>query len=500
MLAQHKSDPNFLTVTPKTRRRRKLKKQQTTISRQSSAIDSTPHSSSLFQMLMNTKKVVQGIGYNVKHFLFDESRPVTVQDRIGRVWLLGRAMQSSEEFYSLWAQLYRMTYRRRWPDPILSAKSSVLFDSDTGWGCTIRSCQMMMARVLVSCGISSRQTLSLFTDRDCAIFSIQKFILSQSDKQVGEWFGPASVSTVLKNLLNSHQGSSVGLGLVVSLDGRLYTRDIVTESQQPMGSSLGSSVETPPVVSTRKKSTRNCSWDEAFAGQSSPSISSSFAASPRAGFVDLSCGNAGMTTSEYVSEEFWLIEADDQESETQSFLAVENGDWTRPVLLLVAIRLTPETDLDTSHIEALLWYVTLPSFVGILGGPDRRCHYIVGLAEETPDFENSQCLSYNLLSIDPHIVQDAAVTGTADEFKNSTHPSRIPPVSLCPSIAIGFLVKSQAELEQLREQLRSTRDGGFLEIRDDEAEPRIDSQAPQVIALGDTSSEDEVVVPHVHYS
>jgi hypothetical protein len=251
MLIQHKSDPNCVTVTPRTRRRRKLKKQQTTISRQSSSNESFPQGYSLYQLFMSTKSAVQGIGYNFRHFLFDESRAVLEDESSDRAWILGESVRSATEFYEKWFSLSRMTYRRHWQDSILNPVSSLIYDTDTGWGCTIRSCQMLIAQVITRSGYNPKRIPALFSDRETALLSIHRFIHCDSDRHVGEWFGPTSVMLVLQKLLSISLNSHLGLGFVLSLDGRLYTPEISEQSKHAGGSSLASSsVTSPPVTRT----------------------------------------------------------------------------------------------------------------------------------------------------------------------------------------------------------------------------------------------------------
>ena len=395
-------------------------------------------------MLMNTKTAVQGLGYNVKHYLFDDSRPVIIDEVVGRVWLFGELVTSTTEFYSRWSRIHRMTYRRHWPDPLLNPRTSIVFDSDTGWGCTIRSCQMMVSHALLRIGLPESRVLPLFADRETAFLSVHSFVNSQTDKFAGEWFGPSSVSLVLRRLLSSPQAASLGLGIVVSLDGVILTTDVIAQSRSEIGASLGSSVETPPMTERRRAN----SWD--FCGPSP------LARSPPCGFVDI-------TNSECVRQEFWVIDESKDEydgvgsdASSPSSESSPLEDWRRPVLVVVAVRLSPDSELSGPQIAALLWYSTLPSFCGILGGPDRRCHFIVGLAEEG---------EYTLLSIDPHIVQEAGEGG----FSNAAHPTRLAPACLCPSLAVGFLVRNQAELDRLREQTATA--GAFVEVRDAGAAP-----------------------------
>ena len=146
-------------------------------------------------------------------------------------------------------------------------------------------------------------------------------------------------------------------------------------------------------------------------------------------------------------------------------VVVQSQDvWSRPVLVMVAVRLSPGTELSAAQIAALLSYMTLPSFLGLIGGPDKRCHFIVGLLEES----NPEGGSYELLSMDPHIVQEA-VTGddstlTNNPFENAAHPTRLSPSCLCPSLAVSFLLRSQTDLDVLTCTLSTSMAGGFIEL------------------------------------
>ena len=469
MLTKHKSDPNSGTSTSGMRNRRKLKKQQTSISRQSSSSESFPPGYSLYQMLMNTKSAVQGIGYNVRHFLFDESRPVLGSGQPDRAWILGEFFNSAGRFYAKWSMLNRMTYRRHWVDHIINPVTNVVYDSDTGWGCTIRSCQMLVAHALCRSGYNRKRVPALFSDCESSCLSIQRFVHADDDKRAGEWFGPTSVTLTIEKLLRNPDASALGLGIYVSLDGRLYKPDIQEESKYTASaSSAPSSVDSPRLTlgrTGRVNSWNLCAHEQAI--ECPISISSSLAASPRSGFIDVGTP----PPRESPSEEFWMIEEPSSSSE-DSFINMTPGIlWSRPVLVIVAIRLSPTNEATKAQLASLMWYMTLPWFVGVLGGPDRRCHYIVGLVEERgDDVENGESPIYNLLSIDPHIVQEAAVRGIEAEFRNAEHPARISPSMLCPSVAIGFLVSNQDDLEKLEEQINRPKEGSFIEVRN-EANP-----------------------------
>ena len=444
MLTERKSDPCHLTATPNTRKKRRIRRQRTALSRQSSCIEAHSQSSQFYQMIMNTKSAVQGIGYNVRNYFFDETRPVEIdENHRARVWLLGEPLETSDAFYSSWNRIMRMTYRKHWTDVIMNPITGVSYDSDTGWGCTIRSCQMLMAQVLYRVGLPNDRVASYFLDKESCLFSIQSFVNSQTLIPAGQWFGPASVSSSLKHIVESNEGRILGLGIVVSVDGQILLSDVIDQSRPDR------LVESSPSSSPgRANSWELCTNTEGIA------LSSSFNGYGSPGSAVL----VPTTTS----QEYWVIDEDEHDGDSdESILEIVDNVWVRPVLVLVAMRLSPEMELGKNQVCALLSYMTVPSFVGLIGGPDRRCHFIPGVMEEPVEGDSTTSFQYTLLSVDPHIVQDA--DGSCD-FKNALNPSRISPTYLCPSLAIGFLLKTQDDLDQLRLALGSSGPGSFIEI------------------------------------
>jgi len=127
------------------------------------------------------------------------------------------------------------TYRRDFRPIIPTACTT-----DTGWGCMLRSGQMMMAEGLIRHYLGREwrfdphrpprkeyvSVLRLFEDDPCAPFSIHKIAQfgMHYGKEIGEWFGPSTVCQVLKFLFET--GPIEDVGYVLSDDGVVY-RDVV---------------------------------------------------------------------------------------------------------------------------------------------------------------------------------------------------------------------------------------------------------------------------------
>jgi len=114
-----------------------------------------------------------------------------------------------------------------------------------------------------------------------------------------------------------------------------------------------------------------------------------------------------------------------------------DGTW-RPVLLLVPLRLGLE-QLNAEYVPCLQAMFELPQSLGIIGGRPRRSHYFVG------------CQGDQLLYLDPHEVQPAlSAQEPALASCHFPHIIRTTPLrEIDPSLALGFLCKSKAEVDDL---------------------------------------------------
>ncbi|KAI9738329.1 MAG: Cysteine protease atg4 [Cirrosporium novae-zelandiae] len=105
------------------------------------------------------------------------------------------------------------------------------FTSDTGYGCMIRSGQMLLANTLSILQLGrdwrrgskpeeERRLLAQFADDHRAPFSIHRFVehgAQACGKHPGEWFGPSATAECIKAL--SHQCAEVGLKVYVTGNG-----------------------------------------------------------------------------------------------------------------------------------------------------------------------------------------------------------------------------------------------------------------------------------------
>lgn len=125
----------------------------------------------------------------------------------------------------------------------LSAKSlltgfdNLVFLTDVGWGCMIRTSQSLLANTLHALTKhspgSDTEILKLFGDNYDRPFSLHNFVKAASqlplEVKPGEWFGPSAASLSIKRLCNKYSSESLPLLRVhVSENSDLCDEDIAT--------------------------------------------------------------------------------------------------------------------------------------------------------------------------------------------------------------------------------------------------------------------------------
>lgn len=319
------------------------------------------------------------------------------------------------------------SYRKDFP-PLGPAQIT----SDIGWGCMLRTGQMMLAQCLIFHYLGRewhltppdvfapfsqyRQILRLFTDAPGMAYPFSIHNIVMKSKAIGrkekdipykgeEWFAPSVISRVLRSLVQRLGPDT--LSMYVPSDGVVYIDKVTQICSQP-----------------KEKS------------------------SLRANIV----GN-NPHSPENVDE-------------------VEGGaseNWNS-LLILVPIRLGVDR-INPIYYKSLLSCLRFPHSVGIIGGKPKQSFYFVGAQDEY------------LIYLDPHIVHESIRID--QEFSDETYhcavPQKMHVSDVDPSLAIGFYCHTKIDFIDLCSLIKK------LDI---EGDPVVGLQEKQPVYGSDEEDED----------
>lgn len=153
------------------------------------------------------------------------------------VWVLGKKYRAIDDLEIIRKDIrskFWFTYRRGFVQI-----GDTGLTSDKGWGCMLRCGQMVLAQALACLHLGRDwcwdpetrntaylQILHMFEDRRAATYSIHQIALmgASEGKEVGQWFGPNTVTQVLKKLAVYDEWSSVVIH--VALDNTVIVDEI----------------------------------------------------------------------------------------------------------------------------------------------------------------------------------------------------------------------------------------------------------------------------------
>ncbi|KAK3089382.1 hypothetical protein FSP39_003165 [Pinctada imbricata] len=300
-----------------------------------------------------------------------------------------RRMPTIEKFKQQFCSLLWFTYRQDFP-----AIPGTKLTTDCGWGCMLRSGQMMLAKAFSihylgrDWNVFSNQTREQDTYRKQIIrwfgdypseespFGMHKLVEvgKSHGKQPGEWYGPSSVAHIFKATMNRGYSSQIVLTdicIYVAQDCTVYKQDIYNMC-----------------CSRVRSETRFTSSSESNAAPSSADCSL--------------------------------------------------GEWQRAVVIFIPVRLGGE-ELNPLYIPCIKSLLAQDSCIGIIGGKPKHSLYFVGWQEE------------KLIYLDPHYCQDAVDTRERDFPIQSFHclsPRKLSVSKMDPSCTIGFYCRTRADFEK----------------------------------------------------
>ncbi len=317
-----------------------------------------------------------------------------------------------------------MTYR----SGFVPMKPPSSFMTDAGWGCMLRSAQMLLAQVLVRhlgpsewgqrapASHAHRNLLRWFLDapKYFCFYSIHRMTECgrQYGKQPGEWYGPHTAALVLRDLVTSHSARKMPAGsdsgaAAAAAHPRFLEKDYYSIVSAQHGQDIAVMVTDPSATLYLDETLRLCEKRDEQA------VSAAAAA------------------------------AGDAAGDDPLLRPHLEPEWKSALFLIVPLRLGLHS-LQDDYVAPLLAALKFPQCVGVIGGRPAHSLYFVG----------SQ--GRDLVYLDPHTVQPAASERECDdeffpyqdvvESYHCRHPRMIPALNIDPSLAVGFYCRTGAEL------------------------------------------------------
>lgn len=298
-----------------------------------------------------------------------------------------------EMFKQDFASQIWFTYRQDFPQ-IPGTKMA----SDCGWGCMLRSGQMMLARAFLTHFLGRdwnvfreqsrehdtyrRQVIRWFGDfpSENSPFSIHRLVEAGKShgKQPGDWYGPSSVAFILRESMQKAietQPLLENVVVYVAQDCTVYKKDI----------------------------------------------------------HEMCCAR-GRSTTKFGSSS--------DSTETVVDTQTEEEEWKRAAIILVPVRLGGE-ELNPVYIPCIKSLLAQDGCIGIIGGKPKTSLYFVGWQDD------------KVIYLDPHYCQDAIDTRERNFPIQTFHclsPRKISLTKMDPSCTIGFYCKTRAEFNSFVKQ------------------------------------------------
>ncbi|CEP17831.1 hypothetical protein [Parasitella parasitica] len=348
-----------------------------------------------------------------------EDQEEVLKDNASLVW--------PPDFYDDFTSRLWMTYRHNYP-PIRPSNHK----TDIGWGCMLRSGQSLLANTLLVHFLSRGKQLG---------------------KNIGEWFGPSTISQVIQALVSDFQPAD--LSVYVATDGTIYLDGVqdVTTGKKPRGdfSYLTGKLSSDSSDEGREEAKHLYDASSTPQQQQQQQQEASSAAESHNGKLSL-------------------------DTEATAF---------KPVLMLVALRLGIDS-LHTIYHPALKACFELPSFVGIAGGRPNSSLYFIGLQGD------------DLIYLDPHFSRPALETKRLSQYTNEdfstyhcTIPRKISISNLDPSMMLGFYCRNQKELDLFCDQIKSISQKHSAIFSIQQSAPEYDEDVRSENDFGVMSDEDD---------
>lgn len=365
--------------------------------------------------------------------------------------------------------LFRLTYRRDFP-PLLP----YTITSDAGWGCMLRSAQMLMAYAMKRhfLGRDWRIPADIDKQRSCQeyvqiikwfadypgpphYYSIHHLVQCglRYDKLPGEWFGPSTAALALKDMAKLHRRKYGGpLEILVTQSEVIYIADVealcttdFNSNSPPRSIVSNSSSSLPSSPTTATSPLPATDVDETSDAMISSPISPTELPPNPESVTD-------PTSPQTPSTSVPLANVNEPSSFFDPLLnppPSEQVAWKTSLVVCIPIMLgASSSTISEATISALKKTLRSQYCIGLLGGRVNHAIYFVGYRGQT------------LLGLDPHYVfpnPSLAEPFPPADYLSQIHVDELETLDfsrLDPSIAIAFYFRNRTEFEAFCEETK----------------------------------------------
>jgi len=352
-----------------------------------------------------------------------------------------------------------LTYRKNFKE-----FKGTQISTDCGWGCMIRSGQMLVANTLVQLKLSRhwrkmdpsksvhlaeeigtesthKNIIRLFGDTydsnisPLSIHNLMEIAQETFNNKPGDWFGPSATAHIVQKTIDKNRDHDFlgGLRAYVAKDGTVYKGDIyemckIKKEIKASRSSFDSiiNIDEYSIIDPNELLTPS------FIGQSHQFENDGFVP-----YLLSDCENIQVENEENLSPRHTSQRSPGFRQRSLSVPSLYCSSWI-PVLILVPVRLGRDEKLNPIYGNCLKSFLATETCMGIIGGKPKHSLYFVGFQDD------------NLIHLDPHLSQDT-VDVTQDEFNlqsfHSKTPRKIPVNKIDSSCCLGFLLENENQFE-----------------------------------------------------
>jgi len=294
--------------------------------------------------------------------------------------------------------------------------------SDCGWGCMIRSGQMMLSQGLILHKLGRhwrahrsnqrqeeihKKIVDLFVDSPEKPLSIHSLLSFSKEfgHVAGSWLGPSTVAYLMSKAANNKESILKDIAVYVAQDCTVYKKDV------EMLCNIQQDIE------------HNMSASSISIEDSNFSILD----------IPLENGSEDYSLSEdvVIDGSVWCMEK--ESGNTKHTL---EALW-KSLIILIPVRLGSD-ELNPIYNSCFKNILSLDTCIGIIGGKPKHSLYFVG-------FQDDQ-----LIHLDPHRLQDAVDTSVPNYSINSFHCSvarKLPIKKMDPCCCVGFYLHTKEDYE-----------------------------------------------------